>query len=66
MWRIFANPRSVAMKLSGHKTMSVYSRYAIADAAVLTEGVEKLARLHAGPIEPRKVVPIGEGRGAQA
>ena len=52
--------RSVAMKLSGHKTMSVYSRYAIADAGALKAGVEKLARLHTA--EPRKVVPIQEAR----
>lgn len=31
------------MKLSGHKTEAVYRRYAIADAAALEEGVEKLA-----------------------
>lgn len=39
-------PRSVAMKLTGHKTESVYKRYAIADLAALEEGVTKLARLH--------------------
>lgn len=39
-------PRSVATKLTGHKTESVYRRYAIADEAALREGVEKLARLH--------------------
>ena len=44
-------PRSVAMKLTGHKTEAVYRRYAIADAASLAEGVEKLARLHASPQE---------------
>ena len=38
-------PRAVAMKLTGHKTESVYRLYAIADAASLSEGVEKLARL---------------------
>lgn len=38
--------RSVAMKLSGHKTMSVFSRYAIADVAALAEGVAQLAQLH--------------------
>jgi integrase len=53
-------PRSVAMKLTGHKTEAVYRRYAIADAAALAEGVEKLARLHATrAAEPRQVVPIG-------
>jgi integrase len=39
-------PRSVAMKLTGHKTESVYRRYAIVAKADLTEGVSKLARLH--------------------
>jgi integrase len=52
-------PRSVAMKLTGHKTEAVYRRYAIADAAALAEGVEKLARMHATrAAEPRQVVPI--------
>ncbi|MHC4493607.1 MAG: tyrosine-type recombinase/integrase [Planctomycetota bacterium] len=51
-------PRSVAMKLSGHKTESVYRRYAIADAAALAEGVEKLARLHGGTPAPPKVMPM--------
>jgi integrase len=57
-------PRSVAMKLTGHKTEAVYRRYAIADAASLAEGVEKLARLHEGKSEARKVVPITQVREA--
>jgi integrase len=36
-------PRSVAMALTGHKTESVYRRYAIAPVASLREGVKKLA-----------------------
>ena len=40
-------PRSVAMKITGHKTEAVYRRYAIAESRALEEGVEKLARLHA-------------------
>jgi integrase len=36
-------PRSVAMKLTGHKTEVVYRRYAIVAKADLREGVEKLA-----------------------
>jgi hypothetical protein len=36
----------VAMKLTGHKTESVYVRYAIADKRAQEGGVEKLARLH--------------------
>ncbi len=39
-------PRSVAMKLTGHKTESVYRRYAIVSEADLTEGLSKLARLN--------------------
>ena len=38
-------PRSVAMKLTGHKTEAVYRRYAIVSEADLTEGLKKLARL---------------------
>ena len=44
--------RSVAMKLTGHKTESVYRRYAIVDATALSEGVEKLAR-HKNGTNPR-------------
>jgi integrase len=39
-------PRSVAMKLTGHKTESVYRRYAIVCEADLSEGLKKLAVLH--------------------
>ena len=39
--------RSVAMKLTGHKTEAVYRRYAIVSEADLSEGVRKLAGLHA-------------------
>jgi integrase len=52
-------PRSIAMKLTGHKTEAVYRRYAIADATALAEGVEKLARMHAeGETEAGKVLPL--------
>lgn len=36
-------PRSVAMKLTGHKTEAIYRRYAIVDEQDLREGVAKLA-----------------------
>jgi integrase len=38
-------PRSVAMKLTGHKTESVYLQYAIVCEADLREAVTKLANL---------------------
>lgn len=37
--------RSVAMKITGHKTESVYRRYAIVSESDLAEGLTKLARL---------------------
>jgi integrase len=40
--------RSVAMKLTGHKTEAVYRRYAIAPEQDLREGVAKLAELGRG------------------
>ncbi len=39
-------PRSVAMKITGHKTEAVYRRYAIVSEADLSEGLKKLAKLH--------------------
>jgi integrase len=39
--------RSVAMAITGHKTESIYRRYAIVDSAALSEGVTKLADFHA-------------------
>lgn len=48
--------RSVAMKLTGHKTESVYRRYAIVSERDLAEGVQKLAALPAlGSIRSRSV-----------
>jgi integrase len=53
-------PRSVAMKLTGHKTVSVYSRYAIAAKSDLADAVSKLATLHEQDRHgQRKVVALG-------
>lgn len=53
--------RSVAMKLTGHKTEAVYRRYAITSAADLAEGVAKLAALHGAPAGSRTVLPFATG-----
>jgi integrase len=42
--------RSVAMKLTGHKTEAVYRRYAIVSEGDLSEGVAKLGQLAVGTI----------------
>jgi len=39
-------PRSAAMALVGHRTESIYRRYAIADEGMLKESAVKLAALH--------------------
>ena len=39
-------PRSTAMQMTGHLTESVYRRYAIVDATMLTEGAAKLQTFH--------------------
>ncbi|MFH1763851.1 MAG: tyrosine-type recombinase/integrase, partial [Gemmatimonadota bacterium] len=49
--------RSVAMKLTGHLTESIFKRYAIADKAAQEEGVGKLAKLFQIK-EERKVIPL--------
>jgi hypothetical protein len=47
-------PRSTAMRMVGHKTESIYRRYAIVDEAMLKEGAAKLQTLHdaQAPIVP--------------
>ncbi|MGH7840034.1 MAG: tyrosine-type recombinase/integrase [Candidatus Binataceae bacterium] len=52
-------PRSAAMAMVGHRTESIYRRYAIADEAMLKEGAVKLAAFHAAEANgPRKVLPL--------
>lgn len=58
-------PRSVAMKLTGHKTEAVYRRYAIADAAALADGVAKSAKVVAREPEMMIVVPLEAASRAQ-
>jgi len=39
-------PRAAAMKMVGHKTESIYRRYAIQDEAMMKSAAEKLGALH--------------------
>src|SRR5262249_15908140 len=58
-------PRSVAMKLTGHKTESIYRRYAIVSESDLTEGVRKLAAMHglaAHETESQRAFAVGSSR----
>jgi hypothetical protein len=51
------------MKMVGHKTQSIHSRYAIADESMLQDGGVKLSALHAKEAEAaRVVVPITAAR----
>jgi integrase len=55
-------PRSAAMKMTGHRSESVYRRYAIVDEGMMRDAAAKLTALHASDkaaTSPRnKVVPI--------
>lgn len=55
-------PRSAAMKMVGHKTESIYRRYAIADEGMLRDAGTKLDALHQAekktPPARRSVIPL--------
>ena len=53
-------PRSVAMRLIGHKTEAIYRRYAIVSETDLSDGVAKLSLFHGrGEQKPiRVVIPL--------
>ena len=50
-------PRSVAMRLMGHKTETVYRRYAIFAKSDLEECVAKLAKLHGDRVTSSAQMP---------
>jgi integrase len=56
-------PRSAAMKMTGHKTETVYRRYAIVDEGMMRDAANKLAALHGADrhhAAAHKVVSIRE------
>src|SRR5215470_14180635 len=53
-------PRSTAMKMVGHKTESIYRRYAIVDEAMLKEGAAKLQTLHETHTATAPIIPLTE------
>ena len=56
--------RSVAMQLTGHKTESVYRRYAIVSESDLGAGLEKLGQFVTGTIRGDKI-PISADQALQ-
>ncbi len=50
------------MKLTGHKTESLYRRYAIVSEADRGEAVRRLAAAHEDNAEARRVVPMAGAR----
>jgi len=58
-------PRSTAMKMIGHRTESIYRRYAIVDEAMLKEGATKLQTLHDAQSTAAKVIPLTDAASAR-
>jgi integrase len=57
-------PRSAAMKITGHKTETVYRRYAIVEEGMMREAAEKLVMLHHADTVTKcgsKVVAVANG-----
>jgi integrase len=55
-------PERVAMQLTGHKTRAIFDRYDIVNERGLTEGVAKLAALHANGKQAGNISPVPAGR----
>ncbi len=59
-------PRSVAMKLVGHKTEAIYRRYAIVAPQDLADGMKRLADYQEKTKGPATVVPIKKDEAGSA
>jgi hypothetical protein len=55
-------PRSTAMAMVGHRTESIYRRYAIFDETMLQEGAERLTALYRGQSPAATVVALRKSR----
>jgi hypothetical protein len=55
-------PRSTAMAMVGHRTGSIYRRYAIVDETMLREGAERLTALYRGQSPAATVVALRKPR----
>jgi integrase len=51
-------PRSAALKVTGHKTETVYRRYAIVDEGMMREAADKLAALHQADTSKRTAAVV--------
>jgi len=51
-------PASTAMAMVGHRTKSIYRRYAIVDETMLREGAERLTAFYRGQSPLTTVVPL--------
>jgi integrase len=58
-------PRSAAMAMVGHKTESVYRRYAIAEEGMLNEAGAKLQQLYDHAVAPTRTIVPFTTRGAR-
>jgi site-specific recombinase XerD len=55
-------PRSTAMAMVGHRTESIYRRYAIVDETMLREGAERLTAFYRAQSPAATVVPLRKTR----
>lgn len=60
--RLAGVPETVAMRITGHVTNSMYRRYSIVDLTDLVDAQQKLQTFLNGQSAERKVVPLRQGR----
>ena len=58
-------PRSTAMAMVGHRTESIYRRYAIVDETMLREGADRLAAFYHAQSAAKTVIPLPKPRSSK-